>query len=529
MNIGLDFGTTNSIISYFDKKENDVVSHRLGGVNSSNYIPSIVSIGDDGTLIGVDAKNDIDNESSEVYTKFKILLHLDDKQLLDKYGYSNKKPSEVTKVYLEMLLEKFKEDNQVDKIDSLVLTVPEIWISNNLGSRLKIKEIVESLNITPKLVSEPVSAGAYFLFNYNDREEKFFKGYILVFDYGGGTLDIALLDTKDEHIKILERVGKGDNESLSGSAGVAYDEKIIHSVVKERKGLLLSKNDKNYYTLLADFEREKITKSKKIELMISNYLKDNSLNNKAIFSITYVSSRKSATVIEFFPSDFVDTFKSFKDEIDIELGKIKTYCQKNKIDIENSNSFRVIMVGGFSSFYLSQKAVLDFFNANSEDKRFQSYFKAEDNALAISKGATLIAEKLVNIHETYPLTIRLLMKEKNKYDFLEDSSFIMFSKGDTIENHKPIFLDGTITKPGDIIFEFDYEDGQNVFKHKIEKGMKSLFPNYEEKNNKWNIGFSIDDNNFIHAHIEDKNKNKNKIELGNLINEFKNAIIYNKK
>ena len=518
MKVGLDFGTTNSIISYFNKEENAVVSHKLGGENASNYISSMVSIDEDEILIGNSAKNAIDSDTRETFAKFKILLETKDTNTLKEHGYVIKNPEEITKTYLEMLINQFEEEKR-ETVDSIVLTVPELWISDGFSSRTKIKKILEELNKTPKLVSEPISAGAYFLFKYKKEKKKEFNGHILVFDYGGGTLDIALLDTKDDHIKVLERVGKGRNDILTGSAGVAYDEKILDNVSWNKNGIKLSKNHKNYSQLLIDFENNKIKIP--IDKRLSYYIKDNDLDgNNPLFTLTYINEMREPILIDIFPSDMVKAFSSFKTEIESSLNRIDGYCKKNKIDTLNSEIFRVIMVGGFSSFYLSKQAVRGFFNAKDDDERFESYFEKEDNALAISKGATLIAENLINIDETYPLTIRLLMKRKDKYGYLVDAPFTPFKKGDNIKSYNPIYLDSKITIAGEIIFEFDYEDGENIFKKRVEKNVKELFPNYNQNNNKWKIGFSSDENNFIYIHIEDKNHIKKRVELGNFLNDM---------
>ena len=277
MNIGLDFGTTNSILSFYNRNNDYVDTYKLDTNGGENYIPSVVAIEDEDIYIGKSAKGMIADDDICVYSKFKILLNLRNKDSLNNQGYFDKTPEEVTTIYLQELLNKFKLDNSIEKIDSLVLTIPEIWLKDDHISRTTLKKIVKNLNLPlKKLVSEPVAAGAYFLHNYEKVKAKKFDGHVLVFDYGGGTLDVSLLHTQNNTIRVLERTGKGKDEKFIGSAGVAFDEKVIVTMCGEQK----SKLGKKYKVLLNQFEQRKIDSSVRHEKNILKYIEDNSINKK---------------------------------------------------------------------------------------------------------------------------------------------------------------------------------------------------------------------------------------------------------
>jgi molecular chaperone DnaK (HSP70) len=86
MNIGLDFGTTNSILSFYNKSTNYVDTYKLDGNAGANYIPSVVAFDDGDISIGEEAKNLTDDEYSKVYSRFKILLNLEDRDRLIAHG-----------------------------------------------------------------------------------------------------------------------------------------------------------------------------------------------------------------------------------------------------------------------------------------------------------------------------------------------------------------------------------------------------------------------------------------------------------
>ena len=257
--IGLDFGTTNSILSFYNKT-NSVESWKMGGSDGKNYIPSILTFDESDLFIGEEAKNQLKNGNKESYSKFKILLHEKDKVKLANYNYSNKTPKDIAKLYIKTLIETYKKEQCIDRIDSVVITVPEIWLNDDMQGRMIIKEITDELNLPLfKLVSEPVAAGAYFINNYKEQNQNSFNGHLLVFDYGGGTLDITLLETTNEHIKVLKRSGQGNNKLEIGKAGALFDEKVVMSLYKTTFGEELQRNTAEFYELVLDFEQNKIS------------------------------------------------------------------------------------------------------------------------------------------------------------------------------------------------------------------------------------------------------------------------------
>ena len=116
-----------------------------------------------------------------------------------------------------------------------------------------------------------VAAGAYFLNNYKEQNQNSFNGHLLVFDYGGGTLDITLLETTNEHIKVLKRSGQGNNKLEIGKAGALFDEKVVMSLYKTTFGEELQRNTAEFYELVLDFEQNKISSKNIIDKKIEQY------------------------------------------------------------------------------------------------------------------------------------------------------------------------------------------------------------------------------------------------------------------
>ena len=227
-------------------------------------------------------------------------------------------------------------------------------------------------------------------------------------------------------------------------------------------------------------------------------------------------------------SNLVNAFKDLNKDIVNTLSDIEKTFFKHNVKSQNSDKFRVVMVGGFSNFYLSKRSVKEFFRAADNDSRFETHFKADDIALAISKGAALIAEDVINIDETYPISLGLVVKMKNNKGEVdgEEQYISIFKQGDIVKTHEITYINKRISQAGQLIFSINTGSKQSSFKIRINKDIKQLYPNFTKENNRWKLGFSIDDNSFIYVYIKDKYDDVTKTELGDILNEYSDAIIF---
>jgi molecular chaperone DnaK (HSP70) len=529
MNIGLDFGTTNSILGFYDVNKDIVDTYRMDANGSNDYIPSVVAIEDDEIDIGEVAKRVTNDSYYDVYSRFKILLNLSKREDLVKHGFKDRTPREITKIYLQKLIEHFKKDNRTKKIDSLVITVPEIWLKDNHSSRTILKEVIEELKLPLKrMVSEPVSAGAYFLYNFEKENQKKFNGHVLVFDYGGGTLDISLLQTQNNTIRVLERTGTGQSNKFTGNAGVSFDERVIETMCQDK----VKKLGNEYRALLNKFESEKIQSSSQHERFILRYIQDSS-KNRRIFSLTCKGeNRNYLGEFDISASNLIHAFKDLDKEIKTTLREIAQTFPKHNIDTNNSDKFRVVMVGGFSNFYLSKRSVKEFFYATDNDERFETHFKANDIALAIAKGATIIAEGKINIDETFPVNLDLVVQRVNAKNVAEEKTINIFKKGEIVKKHTVSYVkinrqNIRIRQAGNIVLLLDNGNEGGKYKIHLNKNIQDIFPHYNRVNNEWYIGFSIDENSFMYVYVYDKymkERDAIKTNLGGIIDNYVNSI-----
>lgn len=258
MIIGIDLGTTNSLVAYFDEKEGvKIIPNRLG----EKLTPSVVSIDEDGTVyVGATAKERRITHPDSTVEVFKR-----DMGTGRVYNIHNNKytPTEMSSLVLKSL----KEDAEAYlgvEITEAVISVPAYF---NDMQRKATKKAGELAGIkVERIVNEPTAAAIAYGLDKMENNSKF-----LVFDLGGGTLDVSLLEL-DEGIMEVHCVA-GDN-FLGGEDFT----RVIYNMFLNKHELdssLLSSKTKNH--ILKQAERCKIALSDKKTLTMKCIINESEL------------------------------------------------------------------------------------------------------------------------------------------------------------------------------------------------------------------------------------------------------------
>lgn len=195
MIIGIDLGTTNSLAAYFTEDGPKIIPNRLG----ERLTPSVVSIEDDGTLyVGRTAKERMQLYPEQSAAVFKRDMGTDRKFSLGGKDYTAEELS-------SFVLRSLKEDAEAflgEEVDEAVISVPAYF--NDLRRRAT-KHAGELAGLkVDRIISEPTAAAiAYGLYNDNSSSKN------LVFDLGGGTFDVSILDYFPPILEV--RAVAGDN------------------------------------------------------------------------------------------------------------------------------------------------------------------------------------------------------------------------------------------------------------------------------------------------------------------------------
>ena len=231
--IGIDLGTTNSCVAIMEGGNVTIIPNSEG----ARTTPSVVNIKDNGeVVVGEIAKRQaVTNPTSTVSS---IKTHMGSDYKVEIFG-KKYTPQEIS----AKILQKLKKDAEAylgEEVKEAVITVPA-YFTDSQRQATKDAGTIAGLDVK-RIINEPTAAAlAYGL--EKKKEEK-----VLVFDLGGGTFDVSVLEISDGVIEVISTAG---NNHLGGDD---FDNEIINWLVTEFKketGLDLS-NDKMAYQRLKD-------------------------------------------------------------------------------------------------------------------------------------------------------------------------------------------------------------------------------------------------------------------------------------
>ncbi len=197
--IGIDLGTTNSLAVCYRDGRAEIIGNSLGDI----YTPSAVSIDDNGEiLVGRIAGERLISHPDVTAAEFKRSMGLRKNIVLGKKSFS---PEELS----SLVLKKIKEDAEKylgEEVTEAVISVPA-YFDDNCRSATKLAARLAGLK-TERLVNEPSAAALAY-----QAEHGFADGTYMIVDFGGGTLDVSIVDSFDSVMEILAVAG---NNHLGG-------------------------------------------------------------------------------------------------------------------------------------------------------------------------------------------------------------------------------------------------------------------------------------------------------------------------
>lgn len=413
ISIGLDFGSTYTVVSVY---KNGAVNPVLLTMGGSPFVPSIVLKDDmDEFEYGLAAKQRTGEPDTMLYKAFKMMMTETEEEKLRERGYDETyTPQMITRAYLNAILEQALEMLKEDAIGLLIVGVPEIWYEEGfetIDCCTKLRDLCQSLDFVKEvqIVSEPAAASAYFAWNYKEKTQEDFCGHILMVDYGGGTLDITLneVSTKDgvSNIAVKERTGAGENEEGKiGKAGIVYMESVVSWAIEQCLGIK-PEVGVEFYQAVDRFEQMLQSKSRKVKdfYQINEFTDLEGLED--VFAKISYMGRQVPITYGLMATVYRRVIEPvLKEKLDL----MEMAMERYQIDYKNpgNGEFKIVLVGGFSNFYLTRKQVQDYFHYSSKDKRWKDMIADQtDCDNAISFGAALIANEVIRIPNSAPYSI----------------------------------------------------------------------------------------------------------------------------
>ncbi len=222
--IGIDLGTTNSCVAVMEGGEPTVITNAEG----SRTTPSVVAFSNTGErLVGKVAKNQAITNPERTISSIKRDMGTDRKVNIDGKTYT---PQEIS----AMILQKLKTDAEAylgETVTDAVITVPA-YFTDSQRQATKDAGRIAGLNVQ-RIINEPTAASLAYGMDKGEEQK------ILVFDLGGGTFDVSILEIGDGVFEVLATNG---NNRLGGDD---FDHKVMDYIVSEFKksqGIDLSKD-----------------------------------------------------------------------------------------------------------------------------------------------------------------------------------------------------------------------------------------------------------------------------------------------
>lgn len=322
--IGIDLGTTNSAVAVLEGKEPKIITNPEG----ERTTPSVVAFKDGEIQVGAVAKRQAITNPNTVTS---IKRHMGESDYKVKIGDKAYTPQQISAFILQYI-KKFAEDYLGEKVTDAVITVPAYF---NDAQRQATKDAgkIAGLNVK-RIINEPTASALAFGLN-KDQDEK-----VLVYDLGGGTFDVSVLQLGDGVFQVLSTNG---DTHLGGDD---FDRRIMNWLIKNFKdehGVDLSKDKMAMQRLKDASEKAK---------------KDLSGVSETHISLPFISAGESGPLhLE------ADLTRAKFDELTDDL------VQKTKVPFDNalrdaklkvSDIDKVILNGGSTRIPAVQKAVKEW-------------------------------------------------------------------------------------------------------------------------------------------------------------------------
>ncbi len=250
--VGIDLGTTNSVVAVLEGGEPTVIANAEG----SRTTPSVVAFAKNGeVLVGEVAKRQAVTNVERTIRSVKRHMGTNWKQEVDGKPFT---PQQIS----AFILQKLKRDAESylgEKVTDAVITVPAYFSDAERTATKEAGEIA-GLNVL-RIINEPTAAALAYGLDKGEKDQT-----ILVFDLGGGTFDVSLLEIGEGIVEV--KATSGDNHL----GGDDWDQRVVDHLVKQFKnahGVDLSKDKMALQRLREAAEKAKIELSSSSETSIN--------------------------------------------------------------------------------------------------------------------------------------------------------------------------------------------------------------------------------------------------------------------
>jgi len=313
--IGIDLGTTNSVAAYYKDSSKEPITIRNHGTGD-DILSSVVGIHPKTKelIVGINAKEAIAQFPDNFIQEIKREMGKDEKF---KMGDKELLPEEISGLILKYI-KKYSEESTGEKFDRAVITVPANFNDRQRNATKKAGELAGF--IVERIINEPTAAALAYGIDNKDNKN------IMVFDLGGGTFDVTVLEYSAE---ILDVKASAGNNELGGKDFDKILLNHVYSSFKEENGFELPDDEGTYYRILFKCEDHK----KNLSLMQSSTLN--------IPAITLKDGKPVNLSVDITRTTLESLFGNKIDETEKAIDKVLKDAKLQKKDIDT-----ILIVGG---------------------------------------------------------------------------------------------------------------------------------------------------------------------------------------
>jgi len=320
--IGIDLGTTNSCVSVMEGKEAKVITNPEG----NRTTPSVVAFKDGEIVVGDAAKRQVVTNKDSV-TSIKRLMGSSEKVHVNNKDYT---PQEISAMILQYM-KKYAEGYLGETVTKAVITVPAYF---NDAQRQATKDAGKIAGLeVERIINEPTAAALAFGYDKTDKEQK-----VLVFDLGGGTFDVSILDLADGTFEVLATAG--DNHLGGDDFDNVVVDWMAEEFKKEHHGIDLKADRMALQRLKEAAEKAK----KDLSSMVQTHI-----------SLPFVSADESGPLHLDIDLTRANFDKMTKHLVDRTIGPVKQAL--SDAGLTPSDIDQVLLVGGSTRMISVQEAV----------------------------------------------------------------------------------------------------------------------------------------------------------------------------
>ena len=349
--IGIDLGTTNSVAAFMEGKNPEIILTPEG----DRLLPSLVAFSAGGErLVGNPAKSQLITNINTIYSVKRLVgkKYSEVAPYLGQFNYPIVEGEEdMLKIRINdvlfspeeisaMILEKLKdaaEQRLGDTIEGAIITVPAYF---NDAQRQATKDAGEIAGLEVlRIINEPTAASLAFSLDLSK------KMNVVVYDFGGGTIDISVLDIQNDVIKVLGDINLGGND-----IDILLAKQIIEEIKREHK---------------IDLSKDKMARQR-IRDAAENTKKELSAVEECEINLPFIADSDSG------PIHYLRymTRKEFEKLIKLKIDRTFEICSAalNKSDLTVTDIDEILLVGGSTRIPYVQKRIREYFQKEPNKK-----------------------------------------------------------------------------------------------------------------------------------------------------------------